>query len=61
MITLFASNLSCSISSFINSNKSPRPLEFSESGCLFTKGILSGGVAQGLFTPKSFKLIYKKE
>jgi len=28
---------------------------------LFTKGILSGGIIQGLFTPKSFKLIYKKE
>ena len=37
---------------------------FIDSGILssiFTKGILSGGVAQGLFTPKSFKLIYKKE
>src|SRR3990172_9542264 len=37
---------------------------FVDSGILssvFTKGILSGGVIQGLFTPKSFKLIYKKD
>jgi len=27
---------------------------------LFTKGLLSGGIIQGVFTPKSFKLIYKK-
>lgn len=27
---------------------------------LFTKGILSGGIIQGVFTPQSFKLIYKK-
>ena len=26
---------------------------------IFTKGVLSGGIVQGIFTPKSFKLIYK--
>ncbi|MFV1917450.1 MAG: hypothetical protein ACC618_03160 [Patescibacteria group bacterium] len=29
-------------------------------GSLFTKGILSGSIIQGIFTPKSLKLIYKK-
>lgn len=37
---------------------------FIESGILaslFTKGVLSGGIVQGLFTPQSFRLIYKSE
>ncbi|MFV1917457.1 MAG: hypothetical protein ACC618_03195 [Patescibacteria group bacterium] len=36
---------------------------FIESGVLsllFTKGLLSGGIIQGVFTPRSFRLIYKK-
>ena len=28
---------------------------------IFTKGLLSGGILQGVFTPRSFRLIYKKE
>ena len=28
---------------------------------LFTKGVLSGGIVQGLFTPQCFRLVYKKE
>lgn len=37
---------------------------FVDSGVLsyiFTKGILSGGILQGIFTPRSFKLVYKKD
>lgn len=30
-------------------------------GTLFAKGVLSGGIIQGIFTPRSFRLIYKKK
>ncbi len=27
---------------------------------IFTKGVLSGGIVQGIFTPQSFRIIYKE-